>query len=177
MTNHKTEILKFEEFEQEMLEQLSNDDFARDYLNDALEEQDIEMFLLGLNDIAKAKGMKLVAEKTGINREHLYKMLSANGNPSFMNVLKLTAEFGLKLSVNYIVSQSMPKAYSNICEAEVTSTNVKDFPVAKKPASSRDFRQYENSSRFVMSGLRSNRDAIDIIEENDIANQELALAA
>jgi probable addiction module antidote protein len=50
-----------------------------------------------LGDIARAKGMSQVAKDAGLNRESLYRALSANGNPSFATVLKVAKALGVKL--------------------------------------------------------------------------------
>lgn len=50
-----------------------------------------------LGDIARAKGMSLVARETGLSRESLYKALSADGNPSFDTVLRVARALGLQL--------------------------------------------------------------------------------
>lgn len=53
-----------------------------------------------LGDIARAKGMAQVARATGLSRESLYRALSADGNPSFATVLKVTKALGLRLSAD-----------------------------------------------------------------------------
>lgn len=53
-----------------------------------------------LGDIARARGMAHVARATGLSRESLYRALSANGNPSFATVLKVTRALGLRLSAD-----------------------------------------------------------------------------
>lgn len=50
-----------------------------------------------LGDVARAKGMTLVAKAAGMSRESLYKALSAKGNPSFATVLKVARALGVKL--------------------------------------------------------------------------------
>jgi probable addiction module antidote protein len=53
-----------------------------------------------LGDIARARGMAHVARATGLSRESLYRALSADGNPSFATVLKVTRALGLRLSAD-----------------------------------------------------------------------------
>lgn len=50
-----------------------------------------------LGDIARAKGMTLVAKEAGMSRESLYKALGTDGNPSFATVLKVARALGVKL--------------------------------------------------------------------------------
>lgn len=52
-----------------------------------------------LGDIARAKGMKGLAQSTGLGRESLYKALSADGNPQLGTVLKVAKALGLEFGV------------------------------------------------------------------------------
>jgi probable addiction module antidote protein len=69
------------------------------YLEAWLEEapDDVGGLARALGDIARAKGMTQVAKETGLSRESLYRALSAEGNPSFATVLKVTKALGLRL--------------------------------------------------------------------------------
>ena len=69
------------------------------YLDAWLEEapDDVGGMARALGDIARAKGMTQVAKETGLSRESLYRALSADGNPSFATVLKVTKALGLRL--------------------------------------------------------------------------------
>lgn len=51
-----------------------------------------------LGDVARAIGMTQVAKAAGLSRESLYRALSANGNPSFDTVLRVTRAVGVKLN-------------------------------------------------------------------------------
>ena len=68
------------------------------YLNAALEEGDPALLQAALGDIAKARGMTGIAKQAGVSRESLYKSLSANGNPSFQTIAKVSRALGLQLS-------------------------------------------------------------------------------
>ncbi len=52
-----------------------------------------------LGDIARARGMSLVARETGLARESLYKALSPEGNPEFTTVMKVIKALGFTLHV------------------------------------------------------------------------------
>ena len=69
------------------------------YLDAWLEEgpDDAAGIARALGDIARAKGMTQVAKDAGLNRESLYRALSAEGNPSFATVLKVARALGVKL--------------------------------------------------------------------------------
>jgi probable addiction module antidote protein len=69
------------------------------YLDAWLEEapDDVAGIARALGDIARAKGMSMVAREAGLSRESLYRALSADGNPSFATVLKVARALGLRL--------------------------------------------------------------------------------
>lgn len=69
------------------------------YLDAWLEEapDDVGGLARALGEIARAKGMTQVAKEIGLSRESLYRALSADGNPSFATVLKVTKALGLRL--------------------------------------------------------------------------------
>lgn len=69
------------------------------YLEAALEENDPALIAAALGDIARAKGMTQIAQKTGLGRESLYKALSAQGNPEFSTIVKVINALGLHLQV------------------------------------------------------------------------------
>ena len=72
---------------------------AAAYLDAALEENDQEVFLLALRDIAEARGFTNIAQDTQLNRENLYRMLSASGNPQLSSLMTLLRSLGLRLAV------------------------------------------------------------------------------
>ena len=72
---------------------------AAAYLDAALEENDQEIVLLALRDIAEARGFSQVAQDTLLNRENLYRMLSPTGNPQLSSLMTLLRGIGLRLTV------------------------------------------------------------------------------
>jgi probable addiction module antidote protein len=79
------------------VEHLESDEDMAAYLEAALEEGDPVLVAAALGDIARAKGMALIARETGLGRESLYKALSPEGNPKFATVLKVVRALGLRL--------------------------------------------------------------------------------
>ena len=69
------------------------------YLDAALAENDAALVAAALGDIARAKGMSVVARETGLSRESLYRSLSPNGNPELATILKVADCLGLKFRV------------------------------------------------------------------------------
>jgi probable addiction module antidote protein len=69
------------------------------YLDAWLDEapDDVSGIARALGDVARAKGMSMVAKEAGLSRESLYRALSADGNPSFATVLKVARALGVRL--------------------------------------------------------------------------------
>jgi probable addiction module antidote protein len=78
-----------------------NPEFAAEYLNAALEDSDEpHVLLVALRRIAEARGgIAKVAKAAGIERESLYRALSAGGNPRLSTLVAVTKAIGLKLTV------------------------------------------------------------------------------
>lgn len=72
---------------------------AAEYINAAIEEDDLETLLLALRDVAEARGMSAISRRAKLNRVSLYKMLSHRGNPHFQSVARLLHAVGLTLFV------------------------------------------------------------------------------
>jgi probable addiction module antidote protein len=87
-------------YQTDLIESLRNTREAEEYLNAALEEDDPELFLRALRNVAEAQGgVASLAEKTKLNRESLYRMLSARGNPEFRSLDALLHALGFRLAV------------------------------------------------------------------------------
>lgn len=87
-------------YQPQLIESLRNPREAEEYLNVALEEDDPELFLLALRNVTEAQGgVARLAEKTKLNRESLYKMLSERGNPEFKSLDVLLHALGFRLAV------------------------------------------------------------------------------
>lgn len=87
-------------YQTDLIESLRDTREAEEYLNAALEENDPELFLRALRNVAEAQGgVASLAEKTKLNRESLYRMLSARGNPEFRSLDALLHALGFRLAV------------------------------------------------------------------------------
>ena len=85
-------------------DQFQNEENVKEYINAALgqyfEDHNKELFLASLKEVIQAKGgVAEFSKHTHINRQHIYKMLSDKGNPSFDNIGSLLIALGLKLQV------------------------------------------------------------------------------
>jgi probable addiction module antidote protein len=78
-----------------------NPEFAVEYLRAALEEgDDPQILLIALRRIAESRGgVAKVAKEAGIERESLYRALSAKGNPRLSTLVAVTKAVGLRLTV------------------------------------------------------------------------------
>jgi probable addiction module antidote protein len=87
-------------YEEVLDEDLQNPAEAAQYLSACLESGEPEVFLLALRDVARARGgVAKLAELTELNREHLYRMLSENGNPELRSLETLLDALGFRLAV------------------------------------------------------------------------------
>jgi len=74
--------------------------FAAEYLRAALEESDEpRVLLLALRHVAQARGIARIARAAGVERESLYRALSANGNPRLSTLHAVAKAVGLKLTL------------------------------------------------------------------------------
>lgn len=70
------------------------------YLEALLEEGDSRVLTIGLRELAESVGgITVIAERTGLSRETLYRTLSAKGNPRLDTLTALLHAMGLRLSV------------------------------------------------------------------------------
>ena len=75
-------------------------DFAAEYLKAAMEDEDEpRVLLIALRHIAQARGVAKIAKAAGIERESLYRALSASGNPRLSTLAAVTKAIGLRLTV------------------------------------------------------------------------------
>ena len=87
-------------YKDDLHKDLKNPIFALKYLNACLDDGDHGVFLLALRDVAEAYGgVGRLAKKSGLNREHLWRMLSKRGNPRLENLVQLAHAFGWRLAL------------------------------------------------------------------------------
>ena len=95
------------EYQDFLLEQLQDHDFAVAYLNEALneslkgDEESQKLFLMALRNVAEAQGgVGVLAKKAHVGRESLYKTLSSTGNPKWHTLVSLCVAMGLNLRLS-----------------------------------------------------------------------------
>jgi probable addiction module antidote protein len=88
-------------YKEGLFKRLQDPQEAAAYLDAVLEQGEQDVFLLALRDVAEARlgGMSELAQQSGLNREALYRTLSAKGNPELISLDKLLHAVGLRLSV------------------------------------------------------------------------------
>ena len=86
-------------YEEGLDERLKNPEYTIGYLNAILEENDPDLLLLGLRDVARAYGFTYIAESTGLNRESLYKALSKGKNPRIGTVMDVLSAIGCRITL------------------------------------------------------------------------------
>lgn len=82
----------------DVAEYLTDDALINAYLNELLSEGTPQEFIHALNDVARARGMNDLAQKTGIRRESLYKTLQSE-KPRFDTMLKIIDAMGLQVTL------------------------------------------------------------------------------
>ncbi|WP_010120681.1 addiction module antidote protein [Corynebacterium nuruki] len=76
---------------------LDNLDDAAAYLEASLEDGDASGVPKALGAIACSGNLSELARRVGMSREGLYKALSADGNPSFDTIVKVSHALGLRI--------------------------------------------------------------------------------
>ncbi len=104
-------------FRDDLLADLADPQEAAYYLNAALEDSN-ELFLVALRDVAEAKQMARVAEEAGVARESIYRMLAAQGNPTYVSLNGILHALGLKLAVRP-ESKTTPQSHRDTYRAGI----------------------------------------------------------
>ena len=76
---------------------LEDDEAVAVFITSILEENNPALLAAALGEVAKARGMAQVAEKSGMAREALYKALRSDSQPRFETIARVCAALGVKL--------------------------------------------------------------------------------
>ncbi len=87
------------DYKKDLLQRLKDPEYAAEYLNAAIEDGSRKVFLLALRDVCESRGMSKTAQKTKLNREHLYRILSPKGNPQLETLNTILGSFKLKFHI------------------------------------------------------------------------------
>lgn len=93
-------MAKTRSYQKVLIERLKSPKEAAAYLNAALEDDDLRVFLVALRDVAEAHGgISYLAKETELNRESLYRTLSKHGNPTVINLFHMLDALGLEFNL------------------------------------------------------------------------------
>ncbi len=76
---------------------LDSEEAIAAYLSSVIEENDPDLLVAALGDIARARGMAKLAEDAGLNRESLYKALRPGAKPRFDTVFRIMKALNIKM--------------------------------------------------------------------------------
>ena len=79
---------------------LDSEGTIAEYLTAILEENDPDLLLSALSDVARARGVAQIAKNSGLGRESLYKALAPGAKPRFETIMKVMHALGVKLTVH-----------------------------------------------------------------------------
>lgn len=86
-------------YKESLQTRLADPVYAAEYLDAALADGEVRVFLLALRDVAEVRGVAQVATDAGLQRESTYRILSEQGNPQLSSLHALLQTLGLRLSV------------------------------------------------------------------------------
>ncbi|MBX9830598.1 putative addiction module antidote protein [Candidatus Babeliales bacterium] len=89
------------DYHERLIEDLKDPIEAIAYLNAALMDEDPRIFLIAVRNVIEAHGLSIadIAEETNLNRENLYRTLSAKGNPKLTSIIPILNSLGLNLAI------------------------------------------------------------------------------
>ena len=88
------------DYQDYLIESLKDPREAADYLNAALEGGDLQVFLVALRNVIKARGgMAHISDKLKKSRTSLYKAFSKSGNPHLKNTNEVSHSMGFHLAI------------------------------------------------------------------------------
>lgn len=98
MATKKRDSNSHDEVVSEMLR--TDPEFRAAMINEVMSDGDYADMLILLRQLTLAEGgMKVIAQRTGLNETALYRLMSAEGNPSLKNLSKVLDSLNLQLAV------------------------------------------------------------------------------
>lgn len=80
----------------DIVKYLDSDEAIALYLNEIAETGNSNDFIIALGDVARAKGIADIAQKTGLARESIYKALTNGAKPRFDTIMRIMQALNLK---------------------------------------------------------------------------------
>lgn len=78
---------------------LDSEETIAEYLTAALEDENPDVFLAAISDVAKARGMAAIAKSAGLGRESLYKALAPGAKPRYDTIIKVLHGLGVRITL------------------------------------------------------------------------------
>lgn len=84
----------------DIVDYLDTEEAIAAYLTAVMEENDPDLLLTALGDIARARGIAKLAEDSGLNRESLYKALKPGAKPRFDTVFRIMKALNIRMQAS-----------------------------------------------------------------------------
>lgn len=78
---------------------LDNEDVIAEYLTAAAEDENPDVLLAALGEVARARGMARVAADAGLGRESLYKALAPGAHPRFETIAAVLRALNVRIAL------------------------------------------------------------------------------
>ena len=92
--------MRLKDYRTDLLKRLADPEYAAEYLAQVLAERDKAAFLIALKDVVEAGGgVSKLAGRVGLKRPSLYRILSAQGNPTLETLQEILKPLGLRVSI------------------------------------------------------------------------------
>ncbi|WP_400765517.1 addiction module antidote protein [Methylosinus sporium] len=78
---------------------LDTEETIAEYLTAAAEDENSDVLLAALSEVAKARGMAQVAAAAGLGRESLYKALAPGSHPRFETISAVLRALNVKIAL------------------------------------------------------------------------------
>ncbi len=119
------------DYKESLAKALRDPDEAAGYLEAALGEGDPKFLLTALRDVADAQGgLAAVARKAKLNRVSLYRMLSKDGNPELLSMVRLLGSLGLRIAI-------LPSKPARARKGPLAAKRPLRAPASRKPSPAR----------------------------------------
>ncbi len=92
--------MKYSKFD--VVDYLDSEEAIAAYLSAVMEENDPDLLIAALGDIARSRGIAKLAEDSGLNRESLYKALRPGAKPRFDTVFRVMQAMNIKMQATPI---------------------------------------------------------------------------
>ena len=121
---------------------LDNEEVIAEFLTAAAEDENPDVLLSALANVAKARGMANVAQAAGLGRESLYKTLAPGARPRFATVqailralnVRMTLQAPTKLAKANRKEMALKAFKARIEDVDALKAAAKRAPPAKKRA-------------------------------------------